>query len=411
MPSRPLLRLPVTSGPAGVRAVAAALGPALDGSGPALALLPEVSQAAPPEYVEAVTRAVDPDNPLDDDEVAVVLATSGSTGSPKAVLLTAAALAATADGLTRLYGEPAAHWVAALPVTSVGGLQVLVRAARAGTHIEPVASVGGAQPFTPHGFVAAADALTVQAPEDPLATALVPTQLLRLLGHPAAITRLQGFAAVLLGGAAAPPSLLEAAQSLGIRVITTYGMTETAGGCVYDGTPLPGVQLRIDEADDAGHGRIVIGGDSIARGYRGDADHTRKVFVDGWFRTGDVGVVDAGGQLQVIGRFDDIVQIGGVNVAVGAVERIIADFPDVAEAAVVAVPDPAYGARLVAYLVRRPDARLDEARRGELLESVRAALGPAAVPRLVRLLDSLPQLPSGKVDRAGLRVRAHRESR
>lgn len=208
--------------------------------------------------------------------------------------------------------------------------------------------------------------------------------------------------AVVLGGAAAARSMLDAARDLGVTVTTTYGMTETGGGCVYDGRPLAGVGARIGAGDE-----VLLSGPTLAAGYRLRPEDTAARFVDGWYRTGDLGRLDDG-RLRVTGRLDDVVQVRGVNVAVGAVEQVLADAPDLDAVAVVAVADSDGGARLVAFAVPRPDGVVDDDVRGRLAERVREELGGPAVPRDLRTVASLPLLPNGKIDREALRSAAAR---
>lgn len=419
--SRPLLRVRAGADPAAPGAglpdgLLAGLAAALAGRGPAL--LP-VDEELPPAGVP-VGRVP--------DEVALAVATSGSTGEPRTVLLAAEALRtsarATAD---RLQGP--GRWLLALPVHHVAGLQVLVRSVLAGT--EPVALPPG--PFRPPAFVAATDALVGDAGADagagtgagagaaraPLYTSLVPTQLRRLLDDPAALDALRAFDAVLLGGAAPPARLVSAARTAGVPVVVTYGMSETCGGCVYDGVPLDGVGVRVEDPDATGAGRVLLSGPVLALGYApGTAPHISSsaaarppgavggdllpldtsalVVLDGvpHLRTSDLGRW-RDGRLEVLGRADDVVVTGGVNVAPAAVERVLAEVPGVAEACVVGVPDDEWGRAVVALVV--PSGRppgLDEVR-----AAAAGALGPAAAPRALLLVDALPLRGPGKVDR------------
>lgn len=359
-----------------------ALRAALDGSGPAV--LPLSSDPAERARVRAALR---PDEPLEDDEVALVLASSGSTGAPKGVLLTAAALHASGTASLAHLGGPG-QWLLALPVPSIGGLQVVLRCLAAG--VEPGTLPPG--PFTAPSFTAATAALGAGRRY----TALVPTQLRRLLaGGPAARAALSSYDAVLLGGAAAPDRLLQEARQAGARIVTTYGMTETSGGCVYDGIPLPGVRVAL--AADA---RVRLSGATLARGYRLRADLTAEHFTGGEFRTGDLGHRDDRGRLVVDGRADDVIVTGGVNVAPAAVEAALAEHPSVAEVAVVGRPDPQWGQRVVAFAVLRPGRplALQQAR-----DYVAERVSRVAAPRELQVLDALPLLPSGKVDRRALR--------
>jgi len=226
----------------------------------------------------------------------------------------------------------------------------------------------------------------------------------------AALDALRGFDAVLVGGAATPPALLDAARSAGINAVTTYGMSETAGGCVYDGTPLDGVGVRLDEA-----GCIELTGPTLAAGYLGEPEATARVFVDGWFRTSDLGRWD-GDRLTVLGRADDVITTGGESVHPAAVERVLTAQPGVRAACVVGVPDPEWGQAVVAAVVldtaalrdtavgaRAAGARADSLAapdREAWAAAVRAELGAPAVPRRLRVLDALPLRGVGKPDRA-----------
>ncbi len=366
---RPLLALPAVPGPA----FTAALTAALAGTGPALLPVP-----TDPAEAARVRAALRPDEPEPDEEVALVVPTSGSTGEPKGVLLTAACLTASARAAEQRLGGPAA-WLLPLPVTHIGGLQVLLRALLA-----------GAPPVVDADLVAG----TAQLPAGRRHTSLVPTQLRRALADQAARDALATYDAVLLGGAAAAPALLAQARAAGIAVVTTYGMSETSGGCVYDGVPLPGVSVEVGD-------RVRLRGPVVARGYRLRPDLTAGSFAGDTFTTGDVGRWD-GDRLEVLGRADDLVVTGGEKVAPLAVEAALADHPAVADVVVVGVPDPEWGARVVAHVVLRPGAALTLA---EARDHVGARLGRVWAPRELVLLDAVPTLPSGKPDRAVLRSR------
>jgi O-succinylbenzoic acid--CoA ligase len=192
-----------------------------------------------------------------DDPGGVLVATSGSTGAPRLVALPVAALQASATATATRLGGPA-RWLLALPAEHVAGVQVIVRALLAGAAPVLQDLRGG---FRPDGFAAATAALGPGR----RCTSLVPTQLLRLLdAGGAALDALRGYAAVLVGGAALDPGLRARAEAAGVRVVTTYGMTETAGGCVYDGVPLDGVRVRLDAPEDDVTGRIALGGPTLA---------------------------------------------------------------------------------------------------------------------------------------------------
>jgi O-succinylbenzoic acid--CoA ligase len=375
--------LTVPTGPEVLDVVLPALAAALDG-GPPLLPLP----AGPPAVVDALLAALRPDQPLEDPEVALVVPTSGSTGEPKGALLTAAAVHASARATHDRLGGPG-RWLLALPPTHVAGLMVLARSLATGT--EPVA-VDRSGPFDPDRFATAAATL---AHDTPRYVSLVPAQLRLLLD---AGTDLTGFDAVLLGGAAAAPALLDRARSAGVAVVTTYGMSETCGGCVYDGVPLDGVAVALDP-----DGRIRLGGPTVFRGYRLRPDLTAGALdAAGRLRTGDLGRLDADGRLHVLGRADDVIVTGGVNVPAASVEAAVAAHPGVAACAVVGVPDDVWGERVAVAVQPEPGADpLDLAR---LRAFVADRLEPAAQPRLLVLVEAIPLLASGKPDKDAVRA-------
>jgi O-succinylbenzoic acid--CoA ligase len=370
---RQLSVLPAPASPADVLdTVEPALRAALAGERP-LAVLP----AGPPALVEAARAVLRPEEPLEPGADLVVV-TSGSTGRGRGVLLSAAALRASATATLDRLGGPG-HWVLALPVSAIAGLQVLCRSVLGGdrpTVLGPGEPLGAALARTPAGAR--------------LYTALVPTQLRRHLdAEPAVLRR---FAAVLVGGAATDAALLARARAEGVTVVTTYGMTETAGGCVYDGRPLDGVLVRV------GPSGIELAGPTLALGYRLDPDGTAAAFAGGWFRTRDAGTL-ADGVLQVHGRIDDVVISGGVNVAPAAVEAVLREHPDVADAVVCGRPDPEWGQRVVAVVVPAPGALPALA---ALRPWVAERLGPAAAPRELHTVQAVPVLHTGKPDRRRL---------
>lgn len=357
---------------------------ALDGSGDAL--LPtadDPAAVAARETLRAGTPLLSHEDD-DADPTAAVVATSGSTGQPKGVLLPASALRASA-GATHARLGGAGRWLLALPAHHVAGLQVLVRSIVAGT--EPlVADLRGG--FDLDVFASAAGDLA----EDtrPTYTALVPTQLVRVLADGGrALEALASLDAVLLGGAAATPSLLDRAATAGVPVVTTYGMTETCGGCVYDGLPLDEVQIDVGD-------RVRLGGPMVARGYRGADPGSRSPFsVEGgtrWFTTDDVGEV-VRGRLHLTGRADDVVVTGGVKVAPQAVEAVIGELDGVGECLVVGVPDPEWGQRLVAVVVGDPPPL------ATMRRHISRRLGAAAAPRELVVVEALPRTALGKPDR------------
>ncbi|GAA1653960.1 o-succinylbenzoate--CoA ligase [Georgenia ruanii] len=336
---------------------------------------------------------------------AVVLQTSGSTtGRGHLVALPAAALAASARATYERLAGPG-RWLLAVPAHHVAGLQVLVRSLIAGT--SPVV-VDTAHGFAPGALAAAAATMDDGAPAY---LSLVPTQLVRVLeAGEATVAPLRRFAAILVGGAASGQRTLEQARAAGLRVVTTYGMTETGGGCVYDGAPLPGVRVRL-----GGEDRIEIAGQVLAAGYLDDAEADAAAFrTDGterWLRTSDRGRLDTGPdgapRLTVLGRADDLINTGGVKVAPLAVERLLREHEGVGEVAVVGVPDGEWGqvvTAVVAPAAGRPAPAL-----ADLRALVRPRLGGAHAPRALVVVAHLPERGPGKVDRlaaAGLAAAA-----
>jgi O-succinylbenzoic acid--CoA ligase len=224
----------------------------------------------------------------------------------------------------------------------------------------------------------------------PAYLSLVPTQLHRMLGDPDDVAALRSLRTVLLGGGPIDPALRTRAQDAGITVVATYGSAETAGGCVYDGAALDGVALAT-EAD----GRLRIAGPVLFDRYDGDEQLTNRVLVDGWFRTEDAARIDEDRRLQVLGRLDDMVVTGGVNVPAPVVARRLRAHPAVRAAEVLGVPDEEWGMRLVAFVV------------GELtLADARAWVADqhprSWAPRQLVPIDAVPMLANGKVDRVQL---------
>lgn len=357
--------------PESIAATISALRRALTG-GPTFLPLPDTALAA------SLLAAARPDDSL--AGVALLVPTSGSTGAPKLVELTPAALLASATATHAALGGPG-QWLLAMSPTHIAGVQVLVRSIVAGS--DPV--VLASDSFRPAPFVAATRALTGSRRY----TALVPTQLRRLLADPAATAALTRYHAVLVGGAASSTALLGAAVAAGIAVRTTYGMSETAGGCVYDGVPLPGVGIAIDDT-----GRIRLTGPTLARGYRQEPQLTAEAFVAGQFLTADAGRIDQG-RLTVLGRLDDVLNTGGHKVHPGAVEAVLGGQPGVRDVVVAGVPDPEWGQAVTAWVVGTADA-------GALREAVRDELGAVAVPKAIYRLAAIPLLGSGKPDRRRL---------
>ncbi|WP_244184751.1 o-succinylbenzoate--CoA ligase [Mycobacterium scrofulaceum] len=349
----------------------------LDGRDPALVALAPGS--------DALRAGLRVGEPIDDD-VAVVVTTSGTTGAPKGALLTAAALTASATATHDRLGGPGA-WLLALPPHHIAGLQVLVRGALAGSAPVELDISGGFD-------VAELPGAIRRLGPGRRYTSLVAAQLAKALTDPGAAAALAELDAVLLGGGPAPRGVLDAAAAAGIAVVRTYGMSETAGGCVYDGVPLDGVLVRV--AADA---RVVLGGATLAKGYRNPVDP--DPFAEpGWFRTDDLGAVDESGVLTVLGRADDAISTGGLTVLPQLVEAALGSHPAVGDCAVFGLADDRLGQRVVAAVV------VAEGRSAPTLDALRAhvarTLDATAAPRELHVLDALPRRGIGKVDRMAL---------
>ncbi len=334
-----------------------------------------------------ITRLDDP-APVD-DEVALVVPTSGSTGVPKGVELGHAAVHASVQAsLERLGAQPGERWGLALPTHHVAGISVHLRAAALGTRA-----------------VVAADTAAV-ADLDVEHVALVPSQLDRLLQQGAPVHR---FATILLGGAAAPEGLLDRAAAAGARVVRSYGMTETVGGCVYDGVPLRDVEVAISDPD----GLIALRGPVLLHGYRARDDQGRlgswcPLDADGWLTTSDRGRL-TDGRLEVLGRIDEVLVSGGENVPLAAVLQRLLTHPGVADAAVVAVADPRWGQVPAAVVV--PTDPTSPPSLDELRAHVRRLAPAAYAPASLVVVAELPRDAMGKASRERLEqlvLTAHR---
>lgn len=309
-----------------------------------------------------------------DDPERLLLETSGSSGQPKRVVLSRDAVVASVEASARRLGERG-QWLLALPSSYVAGVQVICRSLLAGH--DPVVMKGRAfdEEQTAGRF-----------------TSLVPTQLHRLMQDEKQVEALRSLHTILLGGGPIDPALRQRAEEAGVRIVATYGSSETAGGCVYDGLPLDGVALAI--GSDA---RLRIGGPTVFDGYDGDPILTGETLVEGWFLTSDVGRLDEDGRLHVLGRIDDVVISGGVNVPLPAVAQRLREHPDIEAVEVIGIPDEEWGTRVVAFVVGADEGLRDWV----------AEVHPRTwAPQQVVSLPDLPLLPNGKVDRQALRSRA-----
>ncbi|MFM9919714.1 AMP-binding protein [Lacisediminihabitans sp. H27-G8] len=322
-----------------------------------------------------------------DQRVAVVIETSGSTGVPKRVALSADALLAGAAASESSLGGPG-QWMLALPTHYIAGINVLVRSLASG--FAPV--YFGSGHFDAAEFAAASRALDAEL----RFTSLVPAQLARLVDAADddldLLSTVRRFDRILVGGQATPPALLARAIELGLNVTRTYGSSETSGGCIYDGIPIGAVEARIVD------GQVELAGPVLAEGYLGDPAATDAAFVnragERWYRTGDTGeIVD--GVLRVTGRLDSVIISGGEKVSLDAIERVVHAMPGLADAVAVRSPSAEWGE--VPVIFTSATATL-----AEVKAAVVAALGRASAPVAVVRVESVPQLPNGKPDRRSL---------
>ena len=447
--------------------------PRQDALHPHAVMLSADEPADPQEILRAFERSLTGDLPnnardnqdprgqtQDPESIALVVGTSGSTGAPKQTALSVRALRASARATERFFAdypsigsskprrgvsEDPAQWLLALPAHYVAGAQVLARSVLAGTTPVVAASVTDGVSFTPEVFLNAAERLSCAR----RFVSLVPTQVHKLLEAAEASPALGSeiydalgqFTGILLGGAPASASLLAAARELGLNVVPTYGSAETAGGCVYSGTALPGVRLRVIP-EDAGladspvvagaeaAGRIWLGGEHLASGYMGDSARTAShFFVDAhgcrWYRTDDYGSLtssapnapeDEGApMLNVVGRSDDVIITGGVKVSARAVAAVLESHPAVREAAVMGIPDARWGSAVAAAITLRgasgaqsaPDT--SEATCDMLREFCTDKLGAAGAPKFLRILADFPTASTGKPDRQAIYSMLYRE--
>lgn len=447
--------------------------PHKDALHPHAVLLSADEPADPQEILRAFERSLtgdlpnnardnqDPRGRIEDPEsIALVVGTSGSTGAPKQTALSVRALRASARATERFFAdypsvgsskprrvvsEDPAQWLLALPAHYVAGAQVLTRSVLAGTTPVVAASITDRVSFTPEVFLNAAERLSCAR----RFVSLVPTQVHKLLeaaeDSPALGSEIYDalgqFTGILLGGAPASASLLAAARELGLNVVTTYGSAETAGGCVYSGTALPGVRLRV-VPEDAGladspvvagaeaAGRIWLGGEHLASGYLGDSARTASHFfvdADGyrWYRTDDYGSLtssapnapeDEGApMLNIVGRSDDVIITGGVKVSARAVAAVLESHPAVREAAVMGIPDAHWGSALAAAITLRGVSAAQSASDAPratcdmLHEFCTDKLGAAGAPKFLRILADFPTASTGKPDRRAIYSMLYRE--
>ena len=306
--------------------------------------------------------------------VALIVNTSGSTGAAKEVGLSASALLESAKSANKFVGaKPGQIWSLLLPLTHIAGINVLVRSLELGTVPIDAREVSGKYPYADF-------------------TAVVPTQLFKALnGDSNLLEHLISAQAVLVGGAALSADLREAARIAGINVIETYGMTETCGGCVYDGTPLDGTEFEIDEL-----GIISIASKSLATTYLNAPEAWSERIRNGYFVTTDIGHIEDG-KLIVTGRSDDVIITGGENVSLAEVESVVKDTFAGIDCAAFALPDSQWGQSL--QLAIAGDVKPEQSAINEYLTS---KISRAAKVKNFIYIAELPRTSLGKVDRAKL---------
>jgi O-succinylbenzoic acid--CoA ligase len=352
-------------------------------------------------------RAVEP-APVGDEVCLAVLMTSGTTGTPKGVVLSRRAFLASARGSEKnlpLAGDD--RWLLGLPIAHVGGLSILTRCLVARAAVVVPEEIAAGQRLDENALVRSIERDRVTL------VSLVPTQLEWLVARTPAWKPPSHLRAILLGGAAARPRLLERALELGLPVLTTYGLTEACSqvttqrpgtvnrGQLGAGVPIDGVEVRIRE------GVIDVRGPTLFDGYLPVSVEPPLTF-DGWFSTNDLGRLDPAGNLHVLGRRSDLIITGGENVHPAEVEAVVEQCPGIDAACVFGVPDDTWGEVVaVAYVAAPRGAPTDEA----LAAFVGAGLSRHRRPRLVARLTALAVTPAGKLDRPATRARALPELR
>lgn len=315
-----------------------------------------------------------------DPHIALVMATSGSTGTPKGAQLTPANLVSSADA-THQYLGGEGQWLLAMPAHHIAGMQVLIRALIAG--VEPLA-LDLSDGFHITDFADAARELRETG--DRVYTSLTPMQLIKAMDSLEGIEALRLFDAILVGGAATSRQTLEAARELEITVVTTYGSSETSGGCVYDGQAIPGARIRVRDA------RVELGGPMIADGYRNAPNH--EDFAEpGWFRTSDTGTL-IDDQLTIMGRLDSVIDSGGLKLHPEVLEKAITDLDGVTGACVLGIPDQRLGQAIVAAYSGAPSP-------AEVIRGL-SDLPRWQLPKQLKHVEALPMIGPGKVDRRAI---------
>ena len=326
-------------------------------------------------------------------ESGLLVCTSGSTGNPKAVEISAAALLSATKLVNAKFENPAS-WLLAINPAFIGGAMVIARAITQDQKWEYGLDENGK--FSPEIFAGIAQTFIAQ--NGRVRTSLVAAQLSALIAQDH-INLLKKFDAILVGGGQISPEVYKNLKDDGVNLIRTYGMTETCGGVVWDGKALDDVNIRIENPANGGAGRISINSPSNATCYHGNSEGIKQLneitFNNNWIMTQDIGTYE-NATLKVIGRSDDIVISGGVNVSVHAIENVLRDQPGVEDAVVFAMPDKIWGTIVAAVIVGNAELLV-------LQDAVEKELGSPAKPRVIKFAHELPLLPNGKIDVDSLR--------
>jgi O-succinylbenzoic acid--CoA ligase len=375
----------IAPGSSGVATAFHALGSALR-EGHVFAPIPQQSRHYSQHQIRAIRAAINPEAEVD-AQTTVILTTSGSTGNPRGVELSATQLGAmnefvNSGAVVGVKLDALPRWICALPVTSVGGVNVLARSIAAGSQPVALESIAGGATFDPDEFAKAAARIRNQ----PIFVSLVPTQLRRLLSSQNGAKALSHCTAILIGGGPTPTNDFLQAQDLGLPIAYTYGMTETAGGCVFSGLAGPETEFVLAQDDS----RVTLRGPSVALGYRATGNETFTPF-HGSFTTDDYGNVDSLGQLEILGRLDDIVLVNGVNISRNAISTIIEKNSKIQNCYV--LPN------LTALIVADPTEF--EKASADIRTQIAHELGPIAIPTF-RVVPDLATLPNGKLDRVAI---------
>ena len=326
-------------------------------------------------------------------ESGLLVCTSGSTGNPKAVEISAAALLSATKLVNAKFENPAS-WLLAINPAFIGGAMVIARAITQDQKWEYGLDENGK--FSPEIFAGIAQTFIAQ--NGRVRTSLVAAQLSALIAQDH-VNLLKKFDAILVGGGQMSPEVYKNLKDDGVNLIRTYGMTETCGGVVWDGKALDDVSIRIENPANGGAGRISINSPSNATCYHGNSEGIKQLneitFNNNWIMTQDIGTYE-NTTLKVIGRSDDIVISGGVNVSVHAIENVLRDQPGVEDAVVFAMPDKIWGTIVAAVIVGNAELLV-------LQDAVEKELGSPAKPRIIKFAHELPLLPNGKIDVDSLR--------